>query len=109
MVTVARGVKVLWDGRFAIEIADGLAGSLEVRALGGKGLAELKRLGRGVKGASALLLAPSFWRANDLLAVPAIDFWVQEGLDRLISADFMGLRYNSGGIGVVGKDDPEAS
>jgi len=41
--------------------------------------------------------------------VPAIDFWVQEGLDRLISADFMGLRYNSGGIGVVGKDDPEVS
>jgi hypothetical protein len=38
--------------------------------------------------------------------VPAIDFWVQEGLDRLISADFMGLRYNSGAIG---KDDPEAS
>jgi tRNA(Ile)-lysidine synthase len=109
VMTVAGGAKVLWDGRFAIEIADGLAGGLEVRALGGKGLAALKRLGRGVKGASALLLAPSFWRANDLLAVPAIDFWVQEGLDRLISADFMGLRYNSGGIGVVGKDDPEAS
>jgi tRNA(Ile)-lysidine synthase len=109
VVTVAGGAKVLWDGRFAIEIADGLAGDLEVRALGRAGLAELKRLGCAVKGASGLLLAPSFWRVNNLLAVPAIDFWVQEGLDRLISADFMGLRYNSGAIGAIGKDDPEAS
>jgi tRNA(Ile)-lysidine synthase len=109
VVTVAGGAKVLWDGRFAIEIADGLPGDLEVRALGRAGLAELKRLGCAVKGASGLLLAPSFWRANNLLAVPAIDFWVQEGLDRLISADFMGLRYNSGAIGAIGKDDPEAS
>jgi tRNA(Ile)-lysidine synthase len=105
VMTVAGGAKVLWDGRFAIEIADGLEGSLEVRALGESGLAELKRLGCAVKGASALLLAPSFWLANGLLAVPAIDFWVHEGLDSQISADFMGLRYNSGAIG---KDDPEA-
>lgn len=108
VVTVAGGAKVLWDGRFAIEIADGLEGSLEVRALGGAGLVELKRLGCAVKGTSALLLVPSFWRANDLLAVPAIDFWGHKGLDSLISADFMGLRYNSGVIGVVGKDEPEA-
>jgi len=55
-VTVAGGAKVLWDGRFAIEIADGLPGDLEVRALGRAGLAELKRLGCAVKGASGLLL-----------------------------------------------------
>jgi tRNA(Ile)-lysidine synthase len=105
VMTVVGGAKALWDGRFVIEIADGMEGSLEVRALGEAGLAELKRLGCAVKGASALLLAPSFWRANGLLAVPAIDFWVCEGLDSQISADFMGLRYNSGAIG---KDDPEA-
>ena len=62
VMTVAGGAKVLWDGRFAIEIADGLEGSLEVRALGGAGLAELKRLGCAVKGSvgaapGALVLA----------------------------------------------------
>ena len=95
VMTVAGGAKALWDGRFAIEVADGLAGNLEVRALGGAGLAELKRVGRAVKGASALLLAPSFWRENELLAVPAIDFWAREGLDQLITARFAALRYNS--------------
>ena len=101
-MTVAGGARALWDGRFAIEIADGFAGSLEVRALGGAGLAELKRVGWAVKGTSALLLVPSFWRENDLLAVPAIDFWAREGLDRLITARFAGLRYNSGAGDEIG-------
>jgi hypothetical protein len=67
-----------------------------MRALGASGVAELKRLGSAAKGTSALLLAPSFWRGTELLAVPAIDFWVRGDLEGAISAEFMGLRYNSG-------------
>jgi hypothetical protein len=99
---------VLWDGRFVIEIADGLEASLDVRALGGAGLAEAKRLGYAGKGASALLLAPSFWRENDLLAAPAIDFWARAGLEALISVRFSGLRYNSGAIGAGRREDLDA-
>jgi tRNA(Ile)-lysidine synthase len=108
VMTVAGRAKVLWDGRFVIEIADGLEASLDVRALGGAGLAEAKRLGYAGKGASALLLAPSFWRENDLLAVPAIDFWARAGLEALISVRFSGLRYNYGAIGAGRKDDLDA-
>jgi tRNA(Ile)-lysidine synthase len=96
VMTVAGGARVPWDGRFTIEIADGFEGSLEVRALGGAGLAALKRLGHPAKGTSALLMAPSFWRGNELLAVPAIDFWARAGLEGRIAAVFEGVRCNSG-------------
>jgi tRNA(Ile)-lysidine synthase len=109
VLIVAAGAKVLWDGRFVIAIADGLQGSLEVRALGRGGLAEIKRLGCPLKGTPALLLAPSFWRENDLMAVPAVDFWAREGLEALISAGFLGLRYNSCTIGSGSSDNLGAS
>jgi tRNA(Ile)-lysidine synthase len=109
VLALAGGSRALWDGRFAVEIADGFGGSLEVRALGSAGLAELKRLGRAVKATSALLLAPSFWRGTELLAVPAIDFWAREGLEGTIAALFEGVRYNSGpGARPCGDDlDPQ--
>ena len=94
--SLAAGTNALWDGRFAIAVAAGFEGSLEVRALGAEGLAELRRLGRPVKGTRALHLVPSFWRESTLLAVPAIDFWAAPNLDGLLSATFVGLRYNSG-------------
>jgi tRNA(Ile)-lysidine synthase len=90
------GARESWDGRFAIEIAEGFEGSLELRALGSAGLAELRRLGRAAKGTSAHALAPSFWRGNELLAVPAVGFWARADLQGAITATFMGLRYNSG-------------
>jgi hypothetical protein len=108
VMTIAGPARVLWDGRFVVEVAQGLEGSLGVRALGSAGLAELKRLGRPVKGASALLFVPSFWRGQDLVAVPAIDFWAYEGLDTLISANFRGLRYNSTEFGSRGRGDRDA-
>src|SRR5215471_3109604 len=94
VATVAGGAKLLWDGRFRVEIARAFDGRLEVRALARAGLAELKRRGRAVKASPALLLAPAFWRADELLAVPSVAFWAQEDLKRMISADFKGLRYN---------------
>jgi tRNA(Ile)-lysidine synthase len=108
VMTVTGGAYVLWDGRFAVEIADGFEGSLDVRALGGAGFAELRRLGCAVKGASALLLAPSFWREKELVAVPAASFWEREGLAGQITAGFLGLRYNSGEIGEGVCDAPDA-
>lgn len=92
VVTVAAGAKVLWDGRFSVEIAPGFEGRLNVRALGPAGLAELKRRGRAIKGSPALLLTPGFWREDELLAAPAVAFWAHAGLQRVISAHFEGLR-----------------
>jgi tRNA(Ile)-lysidine synthase len=92
--TVVGGAKLLWDGRFRVEIAPAFGGRLEVRALGRAGHAELKRRGRAIKASSALLLAPAFWRGDELLAVPSIAFWAQQDLERTISAHFKGLRYN---------------
>jgi tRNA(Ile)-lysidine synthase len=96
VMALAGGARALWDGRFAVEIAADFEGSLEVRGLGSAGLAELKRLGHAVKATPALLLAPSFWRDTQLLAVPAIDFRAREGLEGTIAAVFEGVRYNSG-------------
>jgi len=101
LLTLAGGTSGLWDGRFAVAAAEGFEGTLEVRALGAEGLAELRRLGRPAKGARALRLVPSFWRESALLAVPPIDFWAASDLERLLSADFVGLRYNSGVPGSV--------
>jgi tRNA(Ile)-lysidine synthase len=101
--------RAVWDGRFAIEIAAGLKGGVEVRALGEDGLSALKRAGHAVKGSSALLLTLALWRKGELLAVPAIGFWRREGLDRVITARFAGIRYNSGAAGGITGENGEAS
>jgi tRNA(Ile)-lysidine synthase len=95
-LTLTRGRSALWDGRFAVAAAVGLEGTVEVRALGAEGLAELRRLGRAVRGTRALQLVPSFWRESTLIAVPALDFWANPDLAGQLSADFVGLSYNSG-------------
>jgi tRNA(Ile)-lysidine synthase len=95
VLDMAAGSKLVWDGRFTLEVAPGWDGPLKVRALGPPGLAELRRLGRAVKASSALLLTPSFWRAQELLAVPTVTFWARPGLEAMMSAHFKGLRYNS--------------
>jgi len=93
VATVAAGAKLLWDGRFWVEIARTCDGPLEVRAVARAGLADLKRRGRAIKASPALLLAPAFWRADELLAVPSAAFWAQQHLETMISARFKGLRY----------------
>jgi hypothetical protein len=72
---------------------------LDVGALGAEGVAHLRSLGRPVKAAPALRLVPSFWRAGRLLSAPAADFWGDRDLEGRVSADFLGLRYNSGAAG----------
>ena len=95
-LTLAGGDSSLWDGRFAVAVAASFEGTLEVRALGAEGLADLRRLGRPTKSVRFLHLLPSFWRASALVAVPGLDFWANPGLEGLISAEFVGLRYNTG-------------
>jgi tRNA(Ile)-lysidine synthase len=95
VTTVAAGTKMLWDGRFMVEIAAGFAGRLKLGALGPAGVAALKARARGIRGSPALLLTPAFWREDELLAVPAAGFWAHAGLEAMISAHFKGLRYNS--------------
>jgi tRNA(Ile)-lysidine synthase len=79
-LTLTRGRSALWDGRFAVTAAVDWEGTVEVRALGAEGLAELRRLGRAVRGTRAFQLVPSFWRGSTLIAVPALDFWANPTL-----------------------------
>src|SRR5262249_42198778 len=94
VLDIVAGSKLVWDGRFSLEVAPGWDGPLKVRALGSLGLAELRRLRGAIKASSSLLLTPSFWRAGELLAVPTVAFWAQPGLEAMMSAHFKGLRYN---------------
>ena len=106
-LTLAGGDSSLWDGRFAVAVAASFEGTLEVRALGAEGLADLRRLGRPTKSVRFLHLLPSFWRASALVAVPGPRFL---GKSRARGADFgriCGLalqhrrawRHSIGGIG----------
>ncbi len=96
-LTLGAGATALWDGRFVVGVDAGFEGSVEVRALGPEGIAELRRLGRDVRPARAFRLVPSFWRGPRLLAVPQARFWAEAGLEGPLSATFVGLRYNSEG------------
>jgi len=98
-LALSGGASMIWDGRFAVAAAAGFEGILDVRALGAEGLAHLRRLGRPLKATSALHLVPSFWQAGELLAAPAAHFWANPDLEGRLSADFLGLRYNSGAAG----------
>ena len=104
-MTLAGGARALWDGRFAIEIADGLEGEP-----GGARARERRRRRAQAAGQGppeprpALHLVPSFWRGKELLAVPSVGFWARADLQGTISAVFTGLRYNSGTV----RGDPGA-
>jgi tRNA(Ile)-lysidine synthase len=97
------GSSLIWDGRFRIEADAEVGCCLEVRALGRDGLRELKRAGRPLKGTPVLLLVPSLWSGERLVAVPTAGYWAEEGLARHVRADFLGLPYNS-----PGRDKPRA-
>jgi tRNA(Ile)-lysidine synthase len=94
VLDIAAGSKLVWDGRFTLEVAPGWEGPLKVRALGPPGLAELRRLRGANKASSALLLTPSFWRGEELLAVPTVAFWAHPGWGAMMSAQFKGLSHN---------------
>jgi tRNA(Ile)-lysidine synthase len=103
------GASVLWDGRFVVEIAPGLEGSLEVGALGVVGMGEFERPGGPVIRSRPLQFVPAFRRQGRLVAVPCMDFWGEPGLERLISAAFVGLRYNLARAGDWTPDGPESA
>jgi tRNA(Ile)-lysidine synthase len=93
-ISVAGGGRALWDGRFAVAVAEGCSASFEVRALGAGGVRQLRDLGLVLEAARPLRLVPSFWQGDRLLAVPAIGFWASGELKGRLSADFLGLRSN---------------
>jgi hypothetical protein len=96
-LTLAAGGTALWDGRFVVEVGARFEGGVEVRALGLDGVNELRRLGGEVRPARAFRLVASFWQGTSLLAVPQAGYWADAGLERLLSATFVGLRCNSEG------------
>jgi tRNA(Ile)-lysidine synthase len=94
VLIVAGGTPTLWDGRFVVEVEVSCPGAVEVRALGRDGLALMQRLGWSGERPRPLLLVPSFWRNEDLLAVPVAGFWASAELAGLLRSRFVGLRYN---------------
>lgn len=72
-VALVPGAKLVWDGRFDIEVGRCGAG-LEAGPLGAEGLAALKA--RGVRRprlpARTLRALPAIWRGDDLVAVPLL-------------------------------------
>jgi tRNA(Ile)-lysidine synthase len=95
--TLTAGGTALWDGRFMVEVGAYFEGCVGVRALGLDGVNELRRLGREVRPARAFRLVPSFWQGASILAVPQAGYWADVGLEQLLSATFVGLRYNPEG------------
>ena len=77
-----RGAQACWDGRFWVGVGahvgpDAVPGAVEVRALGEAAARELRQQGASPPGVpmGALGLAPSFWCAGKLVAVPSAGFW----------------------------------
>jgi tRNA(Ile)-lysidine synthase len=71
------GNRVCWDGRFWVEGAASVEGTIEVRALGETVGRQLRRDGVLATSAfpAAIEMVPSFWREGSLMAVPSLDFW----------------------------------
>ena len=93
----APGSSAVWDGRFRVSAAADASGPVEVRALGTQAFADLRQqldMPRGLPAQAAATL-PAFWRAGELITVPA--FAALPGVSpawgtamRLYSAEFLG-------------------
>jgi tRNA(Ile)-lysidine synthase len=98
VLTLGPDTQARWDGRFLVAAGPHLCAPVEVRALGAKALAELRRaislpvhvpLG-------ALRTVPGVWRDGTLIAVPNLDYWAAGRAREEISATFLALgNYNS--------------
>ena len=96
-VTLQPGSSAVWDGRFRVSAAADASGPVEVRALGTQAFADLRQqldMPRGLPAQAAATL-PAFWRAAELITVPA--FAALPGVSpawgtvmRLYSAEFLG-------------------
>ena len=95
VLLLAPGEAAIWDGRFRVAAgwaAGGIDGPVEVRALGVDGLRELRtRIDVPARLPVASLRAvPSFWRGDQLLAVPPLGLWAGADLGDL-TATFLPL------------------
>jgi hypothetical protein len=98
-ITLMPGSRALWDGRFLVAAGTGLAGAVEVRALGTDGV----RAARSAVplppevSTPALRALPAFWRTGRLLAVPSLAFWPEDSARGALTSEFAALgNYNFG-------------
>jgi len=92
VVELAPGETAVWDRRFRVSTSHELSGPVVVRALGSQGFAKLRQQlerGSALPPARAGATLASFWRRDQLLAVPALAGLPQVPADRLCSAEFM--------------------
>jgi tRNA(Ile)-lysidine synthase len=97
ILLLAPGEVAMWDGRFQVAVGRSIDAPVEVRALGVDGVRELRtriELAAGVPVAS-LRAAPSFWRADRLLAVPTLGYSARADLGGL-AATFLPLAASEG-------------
>ena len=97
VLLLAPGDTAVWDGRFSVSAGRGIEGTVEVRGLGVDGMREQRtriNVPPGLPVAS-LRAAPSFWRGDQLLAVPSLGFRASADLTRL-TATFLPLAVRSG-------------
>ena len=93
-LTLTPGAKVLWDGRFRVEVGPNPAGgSVQVRPLGEAALTRLRTLGMGATAAPTRVAAmvPAFWREDRLVAVPPLAYWAAPEDRERLAAEFIGI------------------
>jgi hypothetical protein len=92
-LTLAAGASALWDGRFWVSAAKGLAGGpVTVRALGEANLRDLRRRRLVSESASrGAATAPVFWRGDEIVAAPSLGFWSTASSRNQLDAVFAGL------------------
>jgi len=80
-IILAPGGRAVWDRRFVVSLSPRQQGPVVVRALGARELRRLARLREGAfeLPARAAATLPAFWRADELIAVPQLD-WPPDGL-----------------------------
>lgn len=91
-VPLTAGARMVWDGRFAIEVTRCGPG-LEAGPLGAKGLAALDALGfpRPRLPARTLRALPAVWRGADLVAVPLLGAHEPSALQLDVRTVLLGL------------------
>jgi tRNA(Ile)-lysidine synthase len=92
--SLACGTSAIWDGRFVVHASAGLPHpSIDVRPLGDTGLGRLRRDHPALADVpfGSATLVPSFWRGDNLLAVPPLQHWSEPHYRELLLAEFLGF------------------
>ena len=94
---LAAGTQAFWDGRFRVS-ADVAGGGVTVRMLGEAAARELRRQDFPSTQVPARIasVVPAFWRGDQLLGAPSLQFWSDTALQGALTAHFIGFDLMAG-------------